>query len=88
MAKAVSDLNDPNFRQIRYNADAYTVSKNPYFLWTQPGNRIATMEGVRDGRLHVDHLISHRIKPDEAPAVYERLLQKDRAFVGVLIDWA
>lgn len=60
---------------------------NPYYLWTQPMNRMATMESIRDGRLKVEHLISHRIKPADAPAIYERLLKKDRSLVGVLIDW-
>jgi 2-desacetyl-2-hydroxyethyl bacteriochlorophyllide A dehydrogenase len=60
---------------------------NPYYPWTQSMNRLATMEMIRDGRLKVDHLISHRIKPADATAVYERLVQRDRSFVGVLIDW-
>jgi 2-desacetyl-2-hydroxyethyl bacteriochlorophyllide A dehydrogenase len=61
---------------------------NLYYPWTQPMNRMATMESIRAGRLKVEHLISHRIKPADAPAIYERLMKKDRSLVGVLIDWS
>lgn len=63
------------------------ATPNPYHPWTQPQNRLATLEAIRDGRLQVDHLISHRVKPEDGPAVYERLRAKDRTFVGVLFDW-
>jgi threonine dehydrogenase-like Zn-dependent dehydrogenase len=60
---------------------------NAYFPWTQHGNRTAAMKGMLDGWLRVDHLISHRIAPTDAPDIYERLRQRDPSIVGVLIDW-
>lgn len=63
------------------------VEENPYHLWTSPRNRTATMEDILEGRLEVDHLISHRVSPDEGPAIYDRLLQKDRSLVGVALSW-
>ncbi|MCZ7649563.1 MAG: zinc-binding dehydrogenase [Planctomycetota bacterium] len=63
------------------------VEENPYYPYTMALNRTATMEGIRDGRLKVAHLVSHRIKPADATEVYERLRAKDRSFVGVVIDW-
>lgn len=63
------------------------VEPNAYYLWTQSQNRLGTMTAMLDGRLNVEHLISHRIKPAEAPAIYERLRKKDRSIVGVVIDW-
>jgi len=60
---------------------------NPYYLWTQLENRQAFMQAVCDGKLNVDHLVSHVVKPAEAPALYERLRAKDRSIVGMEIDW-
>lgn len=63
------------------------IEPNVYYPWTQNENRLGSMKAMLDNRLNVDHLISHRIKPTEAPAIYERLRQKDRSIVGVVIDW-
>lgn len=63
------------------------LERNPYHLWTQAGNRTAALEDIRDGRLMVEHLISHRLDPDAATETYERLCARDRAYVGVLFDW-
>lgn len=63
------------------------VEPNPYYPWTQAGNRMAAIEDIRDGRLHVAHLISHRVSPAEAPGVYGELREQARDYTGVLIDW-
>lgn len=42
---------------------------------------------LRSGRMDVEHLISHRFSPFDAPEVYERL-QRDRSpYLGVVFDW-
>lgn len=63
------------------------VEENAYYPWTQPGNRRAVLEDIRDGRLMVEHLISHRIKPADASVVYQRLCEHDHRYTGVLLDW-
>lgn len=63
------------------------TSPNPYHPWTQAGNRLAAMRAIRDGRLHTDHLVSHRVPAEAAIGLYERLLAGDRTIVGALIDW-
>jgi 2-desacetyl-2-hydroxyethyl bacteriochlorophyllide A dehydrogenase len=63
------------------------MESNPYYLWTQVDNRRGALHAMLDGRLKVEHLISHRVKPHEATAIYERLRQKDRSIVGIVIDW-
>lgn len=60
---------------------------NPYYLWTQAGNRTAALSALHAGRLKAGHLISHRASPEEAPALYERLRRKDRSIRGLLLDW-
>jgi threonine dehydrogenase-like Zn-dependent dehydrogenase len=64
------------------------VEPNPYHPYTQAQNRSATLHAIRDGRLKVDHLMTHRVKPADAPALYERLRQKDRSIVGAFINWS
>jgi 2-desacetyl-2-hydroxyethyl bacteriochlorophyllide A dehydrogenase len=63
------------------------IVPNEYYFWNQVDNRTAAMLAMRDDRLKVEHLISHRVKPQEAPALYERLRAKDRSIVGMVIDW-
>ena len=63
------------------------IVPNDYYLWNQVDNRTAAMLAMRDGKLKVEHLISHRVKPHEAPPLYERLRAKDRSIVGMVIDW-
>ncbi|HYF50954.1 MAG TPA: zinc-binding alcohol dehydrogenase [Planctomycetota bacterium] len=72
---------------IGAHAPKTPATPNTYYPYTQAGNKAAAMQAMLDGRLKVDHLLSHKIKPHEAPAIYERLRQKDRSIVGVLIDW-
>lgn len=43
---------------------------------------------LRQGRLRVEELISHRVAPDRCAEVYPRLEARDEAFVGVIFDWS
>lgn len=63
------------------------MERNGYYPWTQIENRLAFMQAVVDEKLKVEHLVSHLVKPAEAPALYERLRAKDRSIVGMEIDW-
>ncbi|HWM34965.1 MAG TPA: zinc-binding dehydrogenase [Pseudolysinimonas sp.] len=42
---------------------------------------------LRTGRMDVDGLISHRVAPADAPAVYARLQTHRSEYLGVLFDW-
>lgn len=43
---------------------------------------------VARGRMQIRPLITHRVKPTEAPAIYD-LLQRDREnTMGVVFDWS
>lgn len=63
------------------------LTANAYHPWTQLGNRLATMRAIRDGNLNVESCLSHRVRPEEAPALYTRLINGDRSIIGMLIDW-
>jgi len=63
------------------------IDANPYHPYTQAQNRSATLNAIRDGRIQVEHLMTHRVKPADAPALYQRLREKDRSIVGAFINW-
>ncbi|HEV8637321.1 MAG TPA: zinc-binding alcohol dehydrogenase [Chloroflexota bacterium] len=60
---------------------------HPYFSWTQSRNRLAFLELLRDGLVRVDHLITHRVAPQEAPRVYEMIRDGGANWLGVLFAW-
>ena len=39
------------------------------------------------GQMDVDHLITHRYSPKEAPVVYDFLLKDRSSAIGVIFDW-
>ena len=42
---------------------------------------------IEAGKLQIDPLISHLAKPEQAPEIYEKLLNRDESVVGVVFDW-
>jgi len=61
---------------------------NAYYPWTQLGNRQAAMRAIHAGTVNLEHGLSHRTTPDEAPELYARFLGGDRSIVGMLINWS
>jgi len=45
-------------------------------------------EALQYGSVVVDDLITQRVPPQDAPALYASLAQADRARIGVLFDWS
>lgn len=44
-------------------------------------------EYIADGRLNVRDLISHTIRPEDAPSAYEGLIHRKNEYTAVVIDW-
>jgi len=42
---------------------------------------------LADKKLKIDHLITDRYQPEEAPEIYQRLANGDKTLVGIAIDW-
>jgi threonine dehydrogenase-like Zn-dependent dehydrogenase len=42
---------------------------------------------IADGRLHVKPLLTQQLPPEEAPAAYSALQQKNNEYVGVEFNW-
>jgi 2-desacetyl-2-hydroxyethyl bacteriochlorophyllide A dehydrogenase len=45
------------------------------------------MKLINNGKLIVDPLYSHKLKPDEAQSAYEGLRDKPGEYIGVVFDW-
>ncbi len=68
----------------RVSGHAYTV-QDP---WTRERNLDLVMRLFADGSLSDEGLISHRVQPEAVGEIYEKLIERPRDFLGVLIEWA
>jgi len=62
------------------------IAGHAYFPWTQARNRLAFLELVRDGAVRVNHLITHRVTPGEAPRAYE-MIRDGTEWLGIVFQW-
>ena len=60
---------------------------NPYYRWGKCEMTGFFFNLIQSGRFKVDNLITHRIKPDEAPEVYKEIHSDRSSYLGVVIDW-
>lgn len=58
-----------------------------YNPWTRSEIVALFFDYLRQGRMQVSHLNTHRYSPLEAPAVYTELTRDRGAALGVLFDW-
>ncbi|MDB6170595.1 MAG: Threonine dehydrogenase [Verrucomicrobia bacterium] len=58
-----------------------------YWQWTRQRNRRACLRLMAEGRLQFQHLLTHVIPADEAPAMYERMLRESKGWLGVVFAW-
>lgn len=56
--------------------------------WTPLANRRVILDLIRRDDLDVDSLISHRVAPSEAGAIYAGLTQNPADLLGVTFDWS
>ncbi len=57
------------------------------FPWTQQRNRQVFLDLVRAGTLRVDHLITRRGLPEDAPQLYSEIAAGPGDWLGVLFAW-
>ena len=60
---------------------------HPKFPWTRRRNRRAIMRLIAQGTLRVDPLISHVAKPEQAPQLYQQVLDGTAGWMSILFDW-
>lgn len=63
------------------------VAADPFVKHSFARDSRIVLELIAAGQLHVDELITHRLKPDAAPAAYRALAQGGAGYGGVVIDW-
>ncbi len=69
---------------------AGTAPQHPTLLdrWTGTEMTHLFFDYVRDGRMDVTPLITHRLSPTDAPCLYSALRTDRSAYMGVLFDWS
>jgi len=55
--------------------------------WTAGEMATLFFDYLRQGRMRVGDLVTHRHRPEEAPAVYAGLLRDRSSAIGVVFDW-
>ena len=54
---------------------------------SQFGKQQTIFDWMARGQLHVEPLISHRLKPDQIKQAYDGLLNEPEVYTGVVLDW-
>jgi 2-desacetyl-2-hydroxyethyl bacteriochlorophyllide A dehydrogenase len=60
---------------------------NEFYRWGKHELTGFLFDLILSGRISLDNLITHRIVPAEAPAVYSEISAYRGSFMGVVIDW-
>lgn len=60
---------------------------NDYYRWGKKELVRFFFDLLLAEKIRIDSLITHRIKPEEAPAVYPDILRDRSSYMGVIIDW-
>jgi 2-desacetyl-2-hydroxyethyl bacteriochlorophyllide A dehydrogenase len=58
-----------------------------YFPWTQQRNRKVFLELLAQGKMKVNHLISHRLPYTAAPDAYAMIRRGGSDWLGVVFEW-
>jgi 2-desacetyl-2-hydroxyethyl bacteriochlorophyllide A dehydrogenase len=73
---------------IGVHANTAATHQTPLDRWTVAEMTALFFDYVRDGRMSVDSLISHRVSPRDAPQLYAALTADRSQYMGVLFDWS
>ncbi len=65
----------------------YPSFKDEFVKHSLERNSEIIMKLIREEKLQVEPLLSHRITPKEAPAAYNGLKENKDKYIGVVIDW-
>jgi 2-desacetyl-2-hydroxyethyl bacteriochlorophyllide A dehydrogenase len=65
----------------------FPTMHSPYVKHSFERNSQLVWQLCHEGRLKLDELISHVVRPEEAPEAYEALRTKQPDYMGVLFDW-
>jgi threonine dehydrogenase-like Zn-dependent dehydrogenase len=66
---------------------AAPLSPHHTFPWTQRRNRQTFLGLLGEGRLRLDHLITHTVPFTEAPQIYAMVRQGGTGWLGLVFTW-
>ena len=80
--------------QFRFRIDVkgahefrYPARKTPYVKHSTERTLEILMDYVSSERFNVKAMMSHLVKPEDAPEVYRKLQEKDESYLGIVYDW-
>jgi 2-desacetyl-2-hydroxyethyl bacteriochlorophyllide A dehydrogenase len=82
-----SDIHSRGVSVIGAHANTTAAAANPYYRWTLIEQRRLALELMRQGRLHSDGLVSHRVPAAEALPTWDALASRQQDYLGVIIVW-
>jgi predicted dehydrogenase/threonine dehydrogenase-like Zn-dependent dehydrogenase len=59
----------------------------PYVRWTERRNMAAFVDLLAGGKIHVDHLVTHRFPIDEARNAFDLLATADERSLAIVLDY-
>jgi len=82
------DIHSKGVSLIGAHANTVASVATPYYPWTLAEHRRLALQLTRQGRLHTEGLISHRVPAEEALLVWDALLIRQQDHLGLIIDWS
>lgn len=58
-----------------------------YYPWTQERNRFEILDLLARQAIQVDHLITHRMRPEQAPETYDMIARGGSDWLGIVFEW-
>jgi len=79
--------NRPSYEIIGAHNSSHPPTATPQNPWTQKRHAELFFELLKEGRVDVDSLISHKESYSEAPKLYDMLLKDRTQAMGVVLTW-
>jgi 2-desacetyl-2-hydroxyethyl bacteriochlorophyllide A dehydrogenase len=79
--------NSPSYTIIGAHNGSHPQFETPYNQWTQKRHAELYFNMVADGEIDVKPLISHRAKCNDAPNLYQMLMDDRTQAMGVVMEW-
>jgi 2-desacetyl-2-hydroxyethyl bacteriochlorophyllide A dehydrogenase len=83
-----NDIHRKGVSVIGAHGRTASVPANPYHRWTGAEHHRLAVELFRQGRLKSDGLISHHIPAAEALGIFDALMERSQAYLGVIVRWS
>lgn len=82
-----ADLHRRSLRLIGAHDSGVGPEVRERFPWTNDRMVPALVDWIARGKVPVEDLITHRIRPEKLPEMYEGLLEDKERYLGVVVEW-